>query len=111
MLVEGGDVQLLERAASGDRLALRLILAESRERLRDYLSRRVPADLAGLIDAEDIVQEAHIEVFRRIEGFEPRGAESFFRWEATMAMNLLRNAVKWHRCAKRGGQPHGVVHG
>lgn len=93
----------VSRAVEGDKVALRLLLVNSFERLRERVARRIPADLASHIDPEDIVQEAHIEVFKRLGDFEYRGEGSFDRWLATIALSRLRNAIQHERAAKRGG--------
>lgn len=97
------DHVLLGRAIAGDVVALKLVLTQTRLRLHRYISRQIPPDLARVADADDIVQEAHVQLFLRINGFEPRGADSFFRFTATIAVNLLRDAIASHRAAKRGG--------
>lgn len=94
---------LVERAVQGETAALMLLLTSSHRWLCDHISRRVPAALRSTIDAEDIVQEAHIEAFRRIGQFKPRGRGSFDRWILTVALTRLRNAIRRHRAAKRGG--------
>ncbi len=97
-------------AAAGDKIALIWLLTESRLRLRLYIFRQIPLDLARVVDAEDIVQEAQTEVFRRIQSFEVRGPDSFFRFTAAIAVNLLRNTIKKQRTAKRGGGRLAVAH-
>lgn len=94
---------MVQRAVSGDRSALKLLLTETHLRLRDQIGRRIPANLRRLLDPEDVLQEVHIEVFRRIDVFQPRGTDSFQRWVATIALSRLRNAIKKHRAVKRGG--------
>lgn len=102
MLSDDRKGSLVLQAAEGDPVALKLLLAKTRPRLRAYIAVQVPADLARVVDAEDIVQETHVEVFQRIGRFEPRGPDSFFRFTAVIAVNLLRNAIKKHRAVKRG---------
>lgn len=100
---EQREVALTQRAATGDAVALKLLLTETYPRVCTHLSARIPADLRRIVDPEDIVQEAEIDVFRRIEVFEPRGPNSFYRWFATIAVSRLRDAIRWDRAAKRGG--------
>lgn len=94
---------LVARAVTGDDTALALLLAESRSRLMADVAIRISPEFRGLLSPEDIVQEAHIEAFRCIKVFEDRGPDSFYRWLATIAVRRLRNCVKHHRAAKRGG--------
>lgn len=95
--------ELVQRATGGDQIALKLLLTDSHGRLCAALAQRIPDTLRSTVDAEDVVQEAHVEVFRRIHTFVPRGANSFDRWVLAIAISRLRNAVKWHRAGRRGG--------
>jgi RNA polymerase sigma-70 factor (ECF subfamily) len=94
---------LVGRAVGGDAVALTMLLTQSRGGLCGYLGGRIPADLRGSIDADDVAQEAHVEVFRHIRAFEPRGPDSFHRWVKTIALRKLRDAIKARRAACRGG--------
>lgn len=95
--------ELLERAAMGDAVALTLLLTKSRSNVCHTVSRRIPARLRGAIDADDMVQMAHVEVFRHIASFEDRGEGSFVRWVTTIALRKLRDAIKARDAEKRGG--------
>lgn len=103
------DVDLVDRAARGDDQALTALLARSRARLYARLASRIPADLRSFIDAEDIIQESHIAVFRHIRKFEARGDESFHRWVAVIAIRKLREAIASQRAAKRRGRSPGSL--
>ena len=94
---------LVKRAVEGDSVALKLLLTNSRPRLRGYVSSRIPQDLSRVVDADDLVQDALMDVFRYIGTFEERGPDSFFRWVATITLHKLRNAIRSCRAAKRGG--------
>ncbi len=96
--------QLIAAAAAGDQAALTALLTETYATLRGYLARRIPADLQATIAAEDLVQETHVEVFRRIGDFRPDGDAALLRWVQTIAANRLRNAIRNRRAAKRGGR-------
>lgn len=90
-------------AAEGDAAALTLLLHESRRRLCEYVARRIPRALCGLLDPDDVVQEAHVAAFRSIRTFTPHRPDAFFRWLATIAVHKLRDATKLQRAVKRGG--------
>ena len=94
---------LVKRAASGDPVAVTLLLTHSYARLHAQLEKRIPADLRSTLGVEDIIQEAQIQVFRNIQTFEVRGSDSFYRWFATMALHHLRNDIKAQRTLKRSG--------
>jgi RNA polymerase sigma-70 factor (ECF subfamily) len=100
-----GDVQssLVPKAVGGDRAALKLLLASIHADVRARIARRLPADLTRVVDADDILQETYIEVFQRVGRFENRVPDAFPRWVASIAISRLRNAIAFHRAAKRGG--------
>lgn len=97
------EIERIERAVAGDSAALTTLLTEARGRLCAHLRRRIPAELRGAIDGDDLVQEAHVEVFQHIGSFKVRDANSFFRWVLTIAMRKLHDAVRRRRAEKRGG--------
>src|SRR3954468_139841 len=99
------ETTLVTRAAAGDGLALTLLLKSGRRDLGAALERRLPPNLRGMIDADDLVQETHVEVFRHIGTFVPRGDDSFERWVRTIALRKPRDAIRRQRTIKRGGGP------
>jgi RNA polymerase sigma-70 factor (ECF subfamily) len=68
-----------------------------------YARRLVPADLARVVDPQDVVQDTCVEAFRRLREFEPRGPDADRRWLMTIARHLVVNLTVAHRAAKRGG--------
>ncbi|MHC5112377.1 MAG: RNA polymerase sigma factor [Planctomycetota bacterium] len=102
------NLETVNRAIAGDAIALKLLLTAVHIQLRDRLSRKIPASMRSLIDPEDVLQEVHVEVFKRIESFEPQGEGSFERWVSTIAITRLRNLIKRYRALKRGGDRHAV---
>lgn len=54
------------------------------------------------------MQEAHIEAFRRIRGFEPQSEDSFDRWLIIIALRRLRSGIRKIRAVKRGGDRRAV---
>lgn len=82
---------------------LKLLLVQSRAALRIYIARKIPPELVRVLDADDIVQEAHVAAFRRIDSFRSDGPEAFGRWLAAIAVNCLRNGLQRARALKRGG--------
>lgn len=114
--MDSDDLQMepIQRAVRGDAVALTLLLTRSRRDVCAYIARHIPADLRGMLDADDVIQEAHAEAFRHIGRFEPRGVDSFDRWVKTIALRKLRDALKMRRADKRGGgnvQVHGAPPG
>ncbi|MEE9293656.1 MAG: RNA polymerase sigma factor [Phycisphaerae bacterium] len=101
--------ELIRRAVAGDSVALKVLLVQSRNRLRKQIAQRVPADLERVFDVDDILQETHVEVFQRIRSFEYRGPGSFENWMTAIAVSRLTNAINHHRAAKRCGGVHGPM--
>lgn len=94
---------LIQRAVEGDEVALTTLLVHSRPGLLMSVARKIPPDLAGIVGAEDIVQETFIAVFRDVGTLDSTRPASFHRWIQAVALNQLRNIIKHHRAAKRGG--------
>jgi RNA polymerase sigma-70 factor, ECF subfamily len=94
----------VQRAIAGDAVALTLLLTTHRRGVRDYVAGRIPANLRGVLDADDLVQDAYAEVFRHIGNFVPQGADSFGRWVRTIALRKLRDAIKIRGADKHGGE-------
>jgi RNA polymerase sigma-70 factor (ECF subfamily) len=82
---------LLERVRAGDRPALDELIARHRKLLRAFVALRLDANLRGRFDASDVVQEAQLEVARRIDDYLERQPMPFHLWlRKTAYENLLR---------------------
>jgi RNA polymerase sigma-70 factor (ECF subfamily) len=58
--------RLLERACAGDQRALNELIGRRRARLRRMVELRLDRRLQSRIDASDVIQEAYVEVVRRL---------------------------------------------
>ncbi len=94
---------LIQRAVEGDEVALKTLLVRARPGLLISVAGKIPSDLARIVEAQDIVQEAFIAIFQDIGTLASNGPASFQRWIQAVTLNQLRNALKHHRAAKRGG--------
>ncbi len=97
------DHVLTTKAVSGDADALTALLWEHYGRLLASIKRKLPQEFRGVVDAEDILQDTHIEVFQSIGKFEARGEDAFYRWLVTIAEQRLLDKIKELRRKKRGG--------
>jgi RNA polymerase sigma-70 factor, ECF subfamily len=97
------ELQLVRRAAEGDRAALQRLLMRHHRRLTATVSAKLPDDLRGVLAAEDVVQETYIAAFREVRGFRPAGGGAFFAWLRTIADHKRVDAVRVLRALKRGG--------
>ena len=96
-------LELVRAAIRGDQTALTVLLTETYETLRTYLQRRIPPDLHATIDCDDLIQETHVVVFRRIGDFQAEDETALIRWIQTIAANRVRTAIRHRRAHKRGG--------
>lgn len=74
------DRELLEQVGRGEFGVLDALLAQHRERLRRMVELRLDRRLLGRIDSSDVVQEAYLEAYRRIEDFRQSPEVPFYVW-------------------------------
>jgi RNA polymerase sigma-70 factor, ECF subfamily len=85
---------LLERARSGDSAAKEALARRSIEALRRFASGRVPHRVRGRLDTDDLVQNAVLRGFERLESFERRGHGSFLANLRTIVLNQIRDEAR-----------------
>lgn len=93
-------IRLLERARHGDREALNDLFARHIPALRRWASGRLPRYARDLADTHDLVQETVLQVFKRVETFEPRGDGALQAYLRQALMNRIRN--EFRRARRRG---------
>lgn len=93
----------LAQAVAGDQAALSELLLVYYGPLASLLREKLPEDMRGALDVDDVIQEVHVEVFRAIARFRTQGENSFFRWLATIASQRMIDKIRAHRRLKRGG--------
>jgi RNA polymerase sigma-70 factor (ECF subfamily) len=86
--------ELLERAKAGDRQALDDLFARHMPALRRWASGRLPRWARDIADTQDLVQETVLQVFKRVETFEPRGDGALQAYLRQALMNRIRNAFR-----------------
>lgn len=94
---------LLASAVSGDKDATGRILWAYYERLLGHIAPQIPHSLRPSIDADDILEEAFVHVWRHIQDFQPQGPGSFYAWLKKIAQRTLLDKIKARRTEKRGG--------
>jgi RNA polymerase sigma-70 factor (ECF subfamily) len=92
----GGDPErdLIERARSGDKVALNEIFARHRQRLRRMVEMRLDARLRARVDASDVIQEAFIEVAGRLDQYLRDPRLPLFLW---LRLVVGERLMKMHR--------------
>jgi RNA polymerase sigma-70 factor (ECF subfamily) len=87
----GETLALLDRAQSGEAAAIDDLLRRHRDAVRAYVDRRMDARIRSRLDASDVVQEANLEVARRLQDYLQRRPMPFRVWLARTAHeNYLR---------------------
>jgi RNA polymerase sigma-70 factor (ECF subfamily) len=86
--------RLLERAKGGDREALEVLFARHIPTLRRWASGRLPRWVRDMADTQDLVQDTVLQVFKRLEAFEPRGDGALQAYLRQAVMNRIRNEVR-----------------
>jgi RNA polymerase sigma-70 factor, ECF subfamily len=74
------SIDLLQRAAGGDEQAINQLFALHRDRLRTMGRLRLNRRLQGRIDASDVVQDAYLEVCKRLPEYLQTQGLPFFLW-------------------------------
>ena len=94
-------VELVARAKQGDRSAVEQLFDRHRAPLRRWARGRLPHWARDLADTDDLVQEALIQTFKRIEDFEARGSGALQAYLRQALLNRLRDELR-RRARERG---------
>jgi len=86
--------ELLERANRGDRLALDSLFNRHAPRLRRWASGRLPSWARQMTDTDDLVQDALLQTFKRIDGFESRGTGALYAYLRQAVLNRLKDELR-----------------
>jgi RNA polymerase sigma-70 factor (ECF subfamily) len=87
---------LLQRAESGDRQAFDDLFARHRPYLRQLVELRLDSRLRSRVDPSDVVQEAHLEAFRRLGNYLQERPMPFRLWLRQIAYDRTLNAWRHH---------------
>lgn len=85
---------LIERARSGDEVALNELCARYLPRLQRWAHGRLPGWARDALDTHDIVQETLAHVARRIQSFEPRHKAAFQAYLRQALLNRVRDQIR-----------------
>lgn len=92
---------LVERAASGDRLAIEELLSAHVARLRAYIRLRMGPRVRSKETSEDLVQSVCREALERLDDFEFRGEASFRNWLFRAAEHKVVDRGRFYSRDKR----------
>jgi RNA polymerase sigma factor (sigma-70 family) len=99
------SLTLLECARQGDRAALESLIQRYLPRLQRWATGRLPHWARDIADTQDVVQEAVIQTFKRIETFEVRGEGALQAYLRQAILNRIREELR--RAGRR--PPTGVL--
>lgn len=87
-------VELVARAKQGDQSAVEQLFSRHCAPLRRWARGRLPRWARDLSDTDDLVQEALLQTFKRLEGFEARGTGSLQAYLRQAVLNQLRDELR-----------------
>jgi RNA polymerase sigma-70 factor (ECF subfamily) len=87
-------VHLLARAREGDRTAVDQLFTRHLRPLQRFARGRLPGWARDLADTDDLVQDALLQTFKRMEGFEPRHPGALQAYLRQAVMNRLRDELR-----------------
>jgi RNA polymerase sigma factor (sigma-70 family) len=88
------SLELVQRAQSGDRQALDVLLERYRPRLQRWASGRLPRYAREMADTEDLVQDALIGAVRNFKDFDARGEWALQAYLRRAVMNRIRDELR-----------------
>lgn len=92
--------ELIALVRQGDREALDRLVARHIGPLRRWVSGRLPRWARDLSDTDDLVQDALLRTFQKIDAFEPRGVGALKAYLRQAVLNRLRDELR-----RKGRQP------
>ena len=87
---------LLRRAADGDQEALHELFSGYRDRLKRMVHLRLSRRFQGRVDDSDVLQEAYLEVARRLDEYVKEPGLPFFLWLRHMTELKLAEVHRRH---------------
>ena len=92
---------LLELAETGDRQAFEELFARHRPYLKQMVELRLDPKLRSRVDPSDVVQEAHLEAYRRLNTYLHERPMPFRLWLRQIAYDRTLKAWRFHRGTAR----------
>src|SRR5262245_8401426 len=96
--------ELLALIRQGHEPAREALLRRYLPVLRQWAHGRLPADARGMMDTDDLVQNALIRVTHHLDDFESRHEGSFLAYVRKILLNLIRDEIR--RTRRRPQRDH-----
>ena len=91
--------EMLRRAAEGDADAAGRVILAYDERLRRVVRLRLDARVARRVDADDVLQETHVEALQRLPEYLAKRDAPFFVWLRFLAVQRCMTLARRHLAA------------
>jgi len=101
---------LVARLQAGDQAALAELFDRHRDKLRRMVQLRLDGRLAGRVSASDVLQEAYIDAFKRIDHYFDKPDQSFFGWLRLVVAQRLADVHREHLAQKRSAGRDVSIH-
>ena len=93
--------QLLVRASDGDAAAVNDLMERHRQSLRKMVAMRLDRQIAGRVDASDVVQDVLVEANRRLATFINDANMPFHLWLRQLAKDRIIDMHRRHHAQRR----------
>ncbi len=94
LLSDEPTMELVVKAKAGDREATEALLERCLPQLKRWAHGRLPAAARGNLDTGDLVQDAAMNLLRRLEYFEPRHVGAMQGYLRQSVINRIRDEVR-----------------
>jgi RNA polymerase sigma-70 factor (ECF subfamily) len=91
----------VEKVKGGDYDAFAALFAKYRRRLAALLRYKAGPELLAAVEVDDLLQETFLQAFRDIQRFHYTAPGSFWNWLASIAGNVVLDAVRFEGRQKR----------
>ena len=100
--VEGETVKLLKRVQTGDRKSLEQLFERYAARVKQIVALHMKQPVSSLAEHDDIVQEALLRAYKRIESFALQSTGTFYSYMVRCVRAAIVDACRKERARKRG---------
>src|SRR5262245_11733904 len=94
LLSDEPTIELVIRAKTGDHMAAEALLERCLPPLKRWAHGQLPAAARGSLDTNDLVQDAALNLLRRIDVFEPRHVGAMQGYLRMSVINRIRDEVR-----------------
>ncbi len=88
--------ELVQRAEKGDQAALAVLFEQYRARLKQMVLFRLDRRLQGRVDASDVLQDAYVDVSRRLSEYASKPDMPLFLWMRFLVAQRLVDVHRQH---------------